>query len=95
MTAAIAASGLLAACSSFFDAYIANPCDRPVEVETFEVPAAKAVDSEPAASTKVPPLAVKFVEAAFTDGAGYSWSIALTVESSSRLTGTNGFRTPS
>jgi hypothetical protein len=59
--------GALSACSGTVDAYVANPCDRPVAVRTWMGPP-KYVSTRAADATgTVPAHSVKKIEGAFSD----------------------------
>jgi hypothetical protein len=69
------AAGLLTACFKNVDAYFANPCDVPLEIETSDnnIPT-----SPPFAKAMLAPLSVTKVEDAFTTAGGFHWSLTVT-----------------
>jgi hypothetical protein len=65
---------LLTSCSDTYDAYFVNPCERPVRVATFDQRGDERLSGRRAT---IPPLTVRKVKDAFTDGSGGDWLVVV------------------
>lgn len=67
----------LGSCSKSSDVWIANPCDVPLQVRTFDIPPDKIEGEEPNEHAEIPALSVSKLDNAFSDAAGGEWSIQI------------------
>lgn len=65
---------LLPACSDAIDAFIVNPCSRPLTVRTFDQ---REIEKLLGVTATLPPTAVTKVRDAFTDASGRDWLVVV------------------
>jgi hypothetical protein len=65
---------LLPACSDTIDAFIVNPCSRPLTVRTFDQ---RESEKLLGVTATLPPTAVTKVRDAFTDASGRDWLVVV------------------
>jgi len=73
----IVSAVMVTSCSKSNDVWIANPCDAPLEVRTFDIPSDKIDGEEPNERAEIPALSVGKIDSAFSDAAGDAWSIQI------------------
>jgi hypothetical protein len=84
---AIKASGLLAlvtilltcstACSKYYDAWFANPCDSELTVRTYVGGVEKIGDNFFMREARIPAASMQKVDDAFADAAGWDWAVVI------------------
>lgn len=77
VVAALLVALLFIGCTKSYDAWLVNPCDRELKVETFDVRVDRASREEPLTRVALPAVSVTKVEDAFTDAAGRNWTIVV------------------
>lgn len=67
----------LTSCSKSHSVWIANSCDRPLTVRTFDIPPDEIEGEDPNEQATIPAASSEEISSAFSDAAGSDWSIQI------------------
>jgi hypothetical protein len=68
---------LLTACSSYYDAWIVNPCPAGLRIETYSDPPERFNQWPPDRSVVIAAGSKSLVKDAFNDAGGFDWSVRI------------------